>query len=58
MRRACRAIPPDALCCVVYNRLEVPFCIRDEGFAYSQQTTAVCWGGGLNKYQARAADRQ
>jgi hypothetical protein len=27
-----------------------------QGFAYSQHTTAVCWGGGLNKYQRHAGD--
>jgi len=30
--------------------------MRYEGFADSQHTTAVCWGGGLNKYQAHAGD--
>jgi hypothetical protein len=32
--------------------------VRDEGVWHSQQTTVVCCGGGLNKYQARASDRQ
>ncbi len=30
--------------------------VRDEGFWHSQQTTVVCWGGGLNKYQSSGAN--
>jgi hypothetical protein len=30
--------------------------VRYEGFCHSQQTTAVCGGGGLNKYQGPGAD--
>ena len=30
--------------------------VRYEGCGCSQQTTAVCWGGGLKKYQSRAGD--
>src|SRR5262249_8332260 len=29
---------------------------QHKGFAYSQHTTAVGWGGGLNKYHRRAGD--
>src|SRR5207244_485445 len=55
MVRAWRAIPQENGCCWVENRLEVSsVCVTR--VCHSQQTTVVCWGGGLNKYQRHRAD--
>jgi hypothetical protein len=39
----------------LYNRLEVSSVFIPR-FPYSQHTTVVCWGGGLNKYQGDEPD--
>src|SRR5712691_5766657 len=43
-----------AACCKIALRSPP---VSLQGFAYSQHTMVVCWGGGLNKYQPLAPDR-
>jgi hypothetical protein len=57
MRRACRSMPPYALCCLVENRLRSPPLEVVEPLTQRQHTTTVCGGGGLKKYQGYGADR-
>jgi hypothetical protein len=53
MVRACRSMPQYTSGRFVEKRMRSPPLFRWFVFAQRQQTTAVCGGGGLNKYQAR-----